>query len=53
MNSQPFSPIRNAKLIYSFHAKVENQVRVIAKTLTLPKQEDMILNRSSIHKWGF
>ena len=44
---QPFSPVRNTKFIYSFHANVESQVRAIGKTLTFLKQEDMILNRSS------
>ena len=30
-----FSSVRNAKFIYSFHANVKSQVRVIGKTLTI------------------
>ena len=47
MNTQSFSLVRNTKFIYSFYANVESQVTVIGKTLTLLKQEDMILNRGS------
>ena len=38
-HSQSFSRVRNTKFIYSFHANVKSQVRVIGKTLTLLKQE--------------
>ena len=41
------APLETQNSIYSFHANVEYQVRVIGETLTLLKQEDMILNRSN------
>ena len=28
MNAQPFSPVRNIKLIYRFHANVERRLRL-------------------------
>ena len=44
MNAQPFSSVRNIKLIYPFHENVERRLRLSDKTLTLLKQEDIMLN---------
>ena len=53
MNAQPFSPVRNIKLIYRFQANVERRLRLSGysyqKNFDFIKQEDIMLNSMTQH----